>query len=271
MPTGFPEGKAVVRDVYSGDPNKQISAIWIYLSDGDKAGYPEGLIAQMMELKPEQEPIIYRNFIEGLSPRGIAVGYPEKANLAWDANDLCLKLIWHDRFIDGSLHWTGRGIGKQSPLGDHILHLEPTIPFARLASRDAPWPTKSPREQSNYKFLGYRLNEKGEPTFEYAAPFGEVTDFPSPVAKNSHEGTFRREFSLKLDAGASDVYFRAALGDKIEAVSDGYQVDGTLTVRIKGGGTPFIRSSEGRQELLVPVIPKPGAKGEPSLVQEIDW
>jgi cytochrome c553 len=269
MPTGFPGGKAVVKDVYGGDANKQISAIWIYLSDGDRAGLPEGLVAKMIELKPEQEPIIYRNFLEGLSPRGIAVGYPEKVNLAWDANDLCLKLIWHDRFIDASLHWSGRGAGQQRPLGDHILPLEPTIPFARLESRQTPWPKESPRNDPGYQFLSYQLNQQGEPTFTYQTPFGKVTDFPKPVSKNEREGTLRRTLTLTSTSHPDDLYFRAGRGEKIEQTPGGWLIDGSLTVRIQGGGTPFLRKEEGFQELLVPVnLP---ANGRVELTQELLW
>ncbi len=76
-------------------------------------------------LTPDKQPIIYRNFIEGLSPRGIAVGYPEHVNLAWDADRLNLTLLWKNDFIDAGKHWVGRGPGFQGPLGDFVIKLEP--------------------------------------------------------------------------------------------------------------------------------------------------
>jgi mono/diheme cytochrome c family protein len=295
MPTGFPEGKAVVRDIYDGDPHKQISAIWTYLTDGDKAGIPDGLIAEMIELVPEDRPIIHRNFIEGLTTRGIAVGYPEKAHLAWDAEDLCLKLIWHGRFLDASRHWSARGQGQQPPLGDHVLHVEPTVPVARLESRETPWPSESPRDLPEYRFLGYHLNERGQPAFAYGTPVGEVLDFPeprrtvsserpiqghrqsgaeapdkpreAPVARNEEEGTFRRVLSFHLDPGEENGYFRAAVGKKIERTGESYRVDDALTVRVSGGGEPFLRESAGRMELLVPLI----FDGKANIVQELNW
>lgn len=253
MPTGFPDGQAVVRNVYDGDPNQQISAIWTYLQDGPKAGIPVGLVAQMIELKPVDEPIIYRNFIEGLSPRGIAVGYPEQAHLAWDANDLCLKLIWHNRFIDASKHWVGRGAGNQVPLGDHQLQFEPTIPFAQLASRETPWPQGSPRGQAGYQFKGYQLNDAGQPTFAYDTPFATITDFPRPVPGPSGDAGFERTFEMVAPASIEDLYFRAAVGNRIEQTPHGFLIDGALTVIIEGGGEPWIRESQGKLELLVPL------------------
>ena len=55
---------------------------------------PYGLGREPMPLVADKEAVIYRNFIQGAGPRAIGVGYPEKANLAFDANDLRLALIW---------------------------------------------------------------------------------------------------------------------------------------------------------------------------------
>jgi len=269
MPTGFPNGQATVRDVYEGDPGKQLAAIWTYLKDGDKAGIPEGLIANVIELKPQERPILYRNFIEGLSPRGIAVGYPEKAHLAWDADRLSLTLVWHGRFMDAGRHWEGRGLGFQRPLGDHILRLEETVPFALLASAEEAWPTQPPKEQS-YKFLGYELDDAGRPRFRYRTPEFTVEDYPQAVAKTPHEGTFRRQLTVTGTTTGKTLYFRAATGRSIEKQADGdYLVDDLLHIRLPGdGGKAFVREADGKKELLVPVDL---SRGKAELTQEILW
>ena len=266
MPTGFPEGQAAVRDVYDGDSARQIAAIWRYLEDRDKAGLPDGLVAQLIELKPEQSAIVYRNFIDGLTPRGIAVGFPEHCHLAWDANRLCLATVWHGRFIDASRHWNGRGQGFEPPLGDHVLRIEPTVPLAVLASRDAPWPEASPRERG-YRFRGYRLDESGRPTFRYDGPGFAVEDRSVPAA-GSPENYFVRRLQITTPERVDGLYFRAAQGRQIEALPDGgYRVDGALTVRLSGGGAPFLRTSAGSRELLVPL----DGAGPTEIVQELHW
>ena len=209
-----------IRDVYDGHPQQQIAAIWEYLKDGDRAGIPDGLIAGMIELKPLDHPVIYRNFIEGLSPRGIAVGYPEHCNLAWDADRFALALIWHGRFIDASRHWVGRGAGTQRPLGDHVLALEPTAAVAELTSLDSAWPTDSPK-QRGYRFRGYRLNEQQQPAFNYEAPGFAVTDFLTPIAVNDDEASFSRTLSVTLNDNSRSLYFRAAVASSIEPQLDG--------------------------------------------------
>ncbi len=266
MPTGFPGGQAVVRDVFEGDSTKQIASIWNYLKDGDKAGIPDGLLAEAIELKPDDKPVIYRNFIEGLSPRGIAVGYPEKCNIAWDANRMSLGLVWHGKFIDASKHWVGRGPGNQYPLGDHVTKIEETSPVAVLASGDALWPQEPPRERG-YKFLGYELDAQGRPSFKYRAGAVTVVDFLEPVAAGE-EGAFRRRLTLSTETPVEDLYVRAAAGSSIEPGPDGsFVIDKLWTVKATGG-TPFVRDSNGRKELVIPVILTDG-RGE--VVLELKW
>ena len=95
MPSAWPAfGKSLLPDILDGDSDKQIQAVWNYLRDGNRARPPAGLVVNTMELIPTDEAVIYRNFIQGAGARAIGVGYPEAINLAFDANDLRLALIW---------------------------------------------------------------------------------------------------------------------------------------------------------------------------------
>ena len=266
MPTGFPDGKAIVADVLGGNPPQQIAAIWTYLKDGDKAGIPDGLLAEAIELKPDDKPVIYRNFIEGLTPRGIAVGSPEHCNIAWDANRMSLGLVWHGKFMDASKHWVGRGPGNQYPLGDHVTKIEDNSPVATLASADTLWPNTSARERG-YKFLGYALDGQGRPSFKYRAGAVTVVDFPEPVAAGD-EGFFRRTLRFASETNVEGLYIRAAAGSSIEPGPDGtYIVDKLWTVKVIGWPAT-IRDSNGRREMLVAVPLKDGS-GEVTL--ELKW
>jgi len=181
MPAAWPRGRSVVPHILGGDSAVQIEAIWTYLSDGRQAKVPSGVQREAIELQPTDRPIIYRNFIEGLSPRGIATGFPEKVHFAWDAEQMPPRLIWHGAFIDASLHWSGRGAGNQSPLGDHIMTLPSGPPLAVLSSLDQPWPDVNPREHG-FRFRGYSLNKVGTPTFRYTWNNGDV----SPRGHRAH-------------------------------------------------------------------------------------
>ena len=266
MPTGFPNGQSVLPEILDGEPDTQIAAIWDYLALGKKAPIPAGLMRGMIELIPKDEPIIYRNFLEGLSPRGIAVGYPEKAHLAYDAEQFSISLIWHGAFMDAARHWNGRGQGNQPPLGDHILKLDKGTPLAKLESADSPWPTTPPRE-AGYRFRGYRLDNQGRPAFRYEFDSISVEDYPVAVPGKPY-ASFERTITLTSDTDRS-VWFRAASGSSIEPDGTGwFVVDNAIRLRLSGGGQPVIRESDGIQELLVPVSLSGGTA---VLREEIVW
>ena len=268
MPTGFPGGVSVLRDMLDGEPNTQVAAIWEYLKLGKKAPLPSGLTGGLIELTPTTEPIIYRNFIEGLSPRGIAVGYPEKAHLAWDAEQFSIGLIWHGAFMDASKHWNGRGQGRQSPMGDHVMTMVKGQPFARLRSGDSEWPTEAPRE-SDYRFKGYNLDASGRPVFRYQFGSVSVEDHAVPIA-NKLDATFERTLRLTSEDG-QPLTFRAAAADSIVVTDEGrFLIDNAfaLDFKVTGGGKPVVRQRGGKSELIVPVT---FSNGRAEIVEQIIW
>ncbi|MFO1044568.1 MAG: c-type cytochrome [Planctomycetaceae bacterium] len=253
MPAAWPFGKASIRDVLNGDVDLQIAAVALYLADGGKAAVPVGLVREPMELKPVDEPIIYRNFIEGSGSRAIGVGYPERVNLSWDANEMRLAMIWHGAFIDASRHWTGRGVGFEAPLGDHLIALAPNAPLAKLASPNDPWPTALARE-SGFRFQGYRLDDKQRPGFRYSFAGLSIEDHSVPVTK-AGEKFASLERTLTITGTTADpIYYRAALAGKIEKVSDTeFRIDGFLTIKLTGAEGVIVRQAGNQTELLVPV------------------
>ncbi|MEO1984818.1 MAG: c-type cytochrome [Fuerstiella sp.] len=249
MPSAWPNNKSVVPKILHGMPSQQIEAIWMYLAAGTKAKIPSGLIAKAIELKPIDRPIIYRNFIEGLSARGIAVGYPQKAHIAWDAEQMNLGLIWHGAFIDASMHWVGRGQGYQTPLGDHVMRLTLGQPLAVLKSANEPWPTESSRE-TGYAFRGYALDADGQPAFRYEWNGITAVDFLEPIAGEEF-ASLRRTLRLTSDKSPPRLYFRVIAGN-IERQADSWMIDNAIRLTF-AGTKPTLRESGGQQELIVPV------------------
>src|SRR5262249_40428909 len=153
--------------------------------------------------------------IQGAGTRAMGVGYPEKVNLAFDANDLRLSMLWQGGFIDAARHWTDRGAGFEGPLGDNILHLHAGTAFAILARPETAWPT-TPAKEQGYRFLGYRLTPDDRPTFLYGFGDIRIEDFPNPVA--GKEPALRRTLKLSAGQAVDNLYFRAAVGIKIVAL-----------------------------------------------------
>jgi mono/diheme cytochrome c family protein len=267
MPTAWPEGVSTLPDILGGDPARQIEAIWVFLADGSRALLPPGVRKGAIPLVPDKEAIIYRNFIEGAGPRAIGVGYPEGAHLAFDANDLRLALIWQGGFIDAGRHWTDRGAGYERPLGDNILEMPGGPSFAMLANDTDPWPAKKAREMG-YKFRGYQLSTDQRPTFLYSLGEIDVEDFPTAVPGKAG-ATLKRTLSLSASQSPAGLTFRAALADKIESEGNGwFRINGEWRMHIEAGQPARVRSSGGRQELLVPAHFR---DGRCRIVQEIVW
>lgn len=265
MPAPWPFGQATIKDVLNANVDQQIAAVWMYLSDGGKAAVPVGLVREPMELKPTDSPVIYRNFIEGAGSRAIGVGYPEKVNLAWDANDMRLALAWHGAFIDAARHWTGRGVGYEAPLGDHLIPLAPNAPLAKLASPNDPWPTTLARE-SGFRFLGYRLDSKQQPTFRYSYSGLTIEDRPEPLKLDGQPFAGLRRTLTFTGTNDGSLYHRIAVASKIEKVSEGeYRVDGFLTMKLTGAETATLRQTGDKWELLVPV------NGSSKITQDYIW
>lgn len=270
MPAPWPSGRATIQEVLDGDTNQQIQAVWLYLSDRDKASVPSGLIREPLELKPLSEPIIYRNFIEGAGSRAIGVGYPGAINLAFDANNMRLAMVWHGAFIDASRHWSGRGAGFEAPLGDDILPLPSQVPFVKLDRPDREFPNEIGRELG-YRFLGYRLDSQQQPIFRYSFSGCTVEDHPVPTKGTGKFPELKRTLRIEGSDASNQLWYRPIAAAKIDDLGEGkYRIDNVWTMEVRASGTdkPVIRDSAGRKELLVPVR---FVNGKAEITQNYVW
>ena len=251
MPSAFMDGKSPATDILGGSALVQIEAMWVYLLDGTGARLPTGMTSDSIVLEPTTGAIIYRNFIQGAGTRAIAVGYPEKVHLAFDANDVRLALIWQGSFIDARRHWTGRGEGFEGPNGDNVVTLHAGPAFAVLDRPDAAWPTAAARTLG-FRFKGYRLAKDDRPTFLYAMKDVQVEDFPNALV-SGRDVHLKRSLTLSAPKAMENLYFRAAVGTKVETLPNGwYQIDGGMKLKFSDG-KPQVRKAGGKSELVVPI------------------
>ena len=212
---------------------------------------------------------IYRNFIEGASPRGIGVGYPEKINLCFDANTMQIAMLWHGAFIDGAKHWNGRGQGFQRPSGHYLISLNRDQPFAQLESDDAAWPQAEGRDTraKGIRFRGYFLTgEQRRPIFGYKVGDNlNVADYAEPQA--GALPSIVRNLRIR---GNGEVTYLAAAANEITMKDGGYIVgDSMLKVSFPeiGDLQPNIRENAGRKELII----KLNVDGRVTLKQLYEW
>ncbi len=270
MPESWPSGKSFYPEILEGNANLQIDAIWQFLSDGEDAAKPKGLVKSQMELQAVKSPKMYRNFIQGAGPRAIGVGYPEGVNLAFDAQLGRMALIWQENFIDASLHWNGRGQGFQPPLGENVLSFPESMAMsnsgtlAQKSAKDA-WPQNA-INKNDYRFMGYVFDGQRRPTFQYQVGQVEVLDQPIPVATDGRIG-LKRQFTLSANA-ETVLFIRAAAGKSIVHDAKTATIDGQLKLSFTGPATLNVQDcSEGRQLIVTLEV----AASDTEVTMTYDW
>jgi mono/diheme cytochrome c family protein len=252
MPTAWPDGQVLLDKILDGTIDQQVHAVWTFLADGDKGAMPAGLGPEPIELVAVEHAIIYRNFIEGAGSRAIGVGYAEKANLAFDANEMSLSLLWHGAFIDASRHWKGRGQGYQGPLGDNVLRLESRPALAVLENAEVSWPT-DPARQLGYRFRGYRLVEGQKPVFRYDYRQVQVEDFFDPTSDKDFT-PLNRTLRLTSKEPLENLWIRAIVAETVEQKDGELLIDGDWLLKVSGHvGQAVLRKQGNRTEVLLPV------------------
>jgi mono/diheme cytochrome c family protein len=271
MPAAWPEGKVFYPDVLSGDAGNQIEAVWRYVSLA-KPRPPVGLGNDPIELVATDKPVIYRNFIEGAGPRAIGIGFPERVNIAWDAEVFRVALVWKGSFIDARRHWSGRGEGFQPPMGDAVFTPDAGPCVAILGAPDAPWPTEPVRKRGG-RFGGYALDKEGRPTFRWGGDGGSLSVTEAFAGDSVGNPLLKRTVTVTARGPLDGATFRAARGDSIEAEADGWwRVDRFWRVRVTGDGAgkPVRLEIDGKQELRVPLVP--GARvSTATILEELSW
>ncbi len=260
MPAAWPDGVAAFTTILDGDTNKQIKAIWYYLSLGTSAADPSGIRAVSTELSASDYAVTFRGRSRVAGFRGIAVGFPEKLSYAFNAETGTLTALWLGEFI--RVNWSGQGSGDFNPAREPAT-LAQDVSFAQLATDDSPWPlmpvmTKEapanpdPLYPKNlgYQFHGYDLDDSFVPTLRYRSGTIEIED--RSVAMVAEDQRLLKRV-LQFDSPLPQtVWFRALTG---EIVNESDRVFRSERIRLTIPATDArLRSLDGdstRSELLL--------------------
>jgi mono/diheme cytochrome c family protein len=272
MPAFWFQGAVAFPDVAGGKADSQIDAIWTYLSLGKSMGLPAGMQPsdRGFELVPAGEPLVHRTFMKDVGPRAILVGSPDGVHVAFDADVVRLAKAWHGKFFDAGGMRQDRGGKFNEPLGTDVINLPPGPSFAVLSSPNEPWPAPKHGERNvGGEFKGYHTDKSGQVTFLYKLGETEISETPTPVLKRGG-AVLVRKFAIK-GSDAKGLTFLAATGTKIDGGADAgadgvWHVDGNkLTVRIDPKFRAAVRTSNGVQQLLIPVT------GQTAFDVEMSW
>ena len=250
MPSFWPGGRAIRRQILDGDTNQQLEALWVYLEEGRQARVPSGLIQESLQLLATDEAVMLRRSWPGIGKRGIGVGYPEQVNLVFDAEQMRLAMIWKGPFADPGGVWRSQGHGTARPLGDRVVQL---AKGPDLTNPAAPWEeSEANRRPAGYRFGGYSLDAVRRPLLRYQADGVSVQEF----AAGTDQQTLQRTITFTaadLDGPRS---FRLLSGTTIEALGDHtWKSDAGLQLQLQQKQTVKLVTTEAGQEVQISLPP----------------
>ncbi|MGI9244333.1 MAG: hypothetical protein ACR2RV_26275, partial [Verrucomicrobiales bacterium] len=263
MPSYWPGGESIRKGVLGGDTEQQIEALWMYLSDGTRAKNPKGLSRQSPELRVADETVMCRG--RGTAGyRGIGVGYPERISLAFDSEEMALRLLWKGEFASVNN-------GSFRARGSDRIAFPAGIPFHRLESLDDAWPYKGKTnylfpQDHGYQYGGYSLDQQKRPTFKYRYGAVQVEDFFEDLLDDEGGAYFRRTMTLTAPAAQEAFFFRVGSGKKIAGAGSRWAVDG-LTLGVPANSKALVRDGDPQELLLQLSLPE----GETQIQLEYRW
>jgi mono/diheme cytochrome c family protein len=209
------DGKGQIKDVFGGDFDRQAEAMWAYFTA--KSGpAPEGLpSASGLPLVVGAKPTVFRTFLKDGGSRGIAVGYPIGVHFGFDGTGVRLVNAWKGEFIDATSTWKGRG-GMTAGGQGKTIWKAPAGPAIVIGKRPEAWPEKGGAE-GGHKFVGYRMNDRGAPSFLYKVGECDVEEQFEPA----EQGLIKRTFTVKGVPAAASVWLNTGPGVlKSEAIAN---------------------------------------------------
>jgi mono/diheme cytochrome c family protein len=254
MPLFWLDGKSPARDVYDGDPARQIEAIWSYLSLERSAPLPEGLVIEegAYEIVPIDRPRLVGVFMEGLSPRTIAVGFPENVHYAFDVQNSRLGKAWRGSFFDAQGTWVGRAGALERAPDVESIDLPAGLPFTLLAIEEDPWPEPADASDAGYRVLGRSFDAERVPSFRYG--FGDVVIEEKPRPLLAPGGAkLVRAFRVLASVAYENLWMRAATGMQIHSEESAWVADERLRLGVRGSPEVRVRRRGTSEELLVRV------------------
>ena len=267
MPSFWPGGKAIRKEILDGDSTRQIGAIWEYLLDGRQARTPRGMQTESIELvASDGHAVMLRRSYRDVGKRGIGVGYPGGVNLVFDAEQMRLAMIWKGKFADPAGVWRSQGHGTVRPLGGEMIRFESGPDFD---DAEKPWTIDTGRPP-DHQFAGYRLDDQDRPTFTYRFGDVEVDDYATDLKEgDAAPARLKRTLTFTSKNARQNSVFRVANGKKISAAEDHtFLVDDSLRILVDQRYNAEVIETETGMRLIVP-LDIPAGKSE--LVLHYTW
>jgi hypothetical protein len=193
-------------------------------------------------------------FMEGVSPRTVCVGLPERVHYAFDVQNSRLAMAWRGRFRDARGTWYARAGQLEKPAGEDALEFPSGPLVAELERSDDPWPATTGDEGSNHT-LGRSFDEAGRPVFRYRVGSVVVSESLVPQLRSGGAVLSRRLDFESPDHRSREIDLRLATGQEIRRNPDqSFQVVGEPEFRVT------IAPEDWRKNASVVPVPKGGSE-----------
>lgn len=223
MPSFWPGGQSTHKNILKGNTTEQLRAMWHYFSIGQTQRLPRGLKVPPVELKAKNNVKVYRGRSTVAGFRGIAVGFPQGLNMAFDAEFMNYTTFWKGNFVQ--VNWRGQAPGNFSP-AERATIFNSGIPFASLNDNEK-WPMRAKIEGKDrlnpdplfvknhgYQFKGY-YTENDLVVLMYKYKAINIEDRLVVVDKNTLKRT------IKFDSTANKSFsFKIVDSNSIKKVSE---------------------------------------------------
>ncbi len=204
---------------------------------------------------PGDAPEMVRGFInygEEKRTHVLTVGDPSGVHYSYDLTEGTLILCWKGPFADVTEMWVNRGHAQLLKPVNTTIETTAGVPVALLSEASAVWPEEVP---SDYKAIGYTINEHQRPVFEYDYQGIAMSDEIYP----SEEGNaLMRNVQFESDQSAEGLTFRIAVGKAIDQLPNGlYRVEGKYYISYdssEDSGEPEITTMGDQKALIVPIM-----------------
>lgn len=232
MPAFWAEDAVGFDEILGGSAERQVDAIWSYLSLGDRLPLPKGIGRQAGEydVVPVERPVGLGVFMKDVGPKTVAIGFPERVHMAFNKGAPGLARVWRGRFMDARGTWHGRAGQLAKPAGRGVISFPAVDVAAVLPSMNSLWPTDQK--------LRYRLRHTGPSQAEgFTVDSAEMRvreDF-IPRVLQDETVLIRRLTVERLDKGNGVVACLAARGSSIEETEHGFLIDSSWHCRVRGG------------------------------------
>lgn len=228
---------------------KKGKSVGLSTTGGGKKGSSS---APPVVIEPQNgEAVVLRNFMNIPNARSIAVGYPEKTHIIYNAANMSLASFWKNAFVDAGEMFHGRGT-KHIFSGSTTVKVSNDAQFALLPNAESAWPLDQNRNNSQrrvglLRFKGYKLDAKRYPTFMYTLNEISFEDFFKPIDSNG--SGLVRQVTVVSPQDRGDLWYRAAAG-YISKEGDSYNIEGQYKLKVEGAK---LRSFGKIKELMLPV------------------